>query len=57
MSFDNRETFVEPTLNISENFSQITDIKFVLIDESDPENPVVEAQLMYHFFILWWSTW
>ena len=46
MSFDNRETFVEPTLNISENFSQITDIKFVLIDESDPENPVVEAQLI-----------
>ena len=29
VSFDNRETFVEPTLNISENFSQITDIKFV----------------------------
>ena len=46
VSFDNRFSFVEPTLNLSENFSQITDVKFVLFDETDPENPVQEAQLI-----------
>ena len=43
-------------MNISENFSQITDIKFVLI-ESDPKSCCRSSIDRIYFFILWWSTW